>query len=416
MRYSELFGKTLREAPRDEESKNAQLLARGGYVNKLMSGVYTFLPLGTRVLTKIENIVREEMAAIGGQEILMPTMQPKENWVATGRWDDFDVLYKVKSPDGREVALGPTHEEVVAPLAKQYVQSYKDLPLYLYQIQTKFRDELRAKNGLLRGREFRMKDLYSFHSSVEDLEAYYEKAKQAYAKIFDRVGLKALLTEASGGTFSKYSHEFQVQVESGEDVLYHCSKCSFCQNKEIVSADLDKLKVGEAGVCPKCGENLEVVSATEVGNIFQLKNKYSDPFKLTFLDSDGQTQTVMMGCYGIGTSRLMGTIAEVLSDEKGLRWPEEVAPYKVHLVSLGKSMPFANEVYHKLVSAGVEVLYDERDCSAGVKLGDADLVGLPLRVVVSDKTAAENKVELKARNSEEVRVISIDETLEILVK
>lgn len=414
MRYSELFGKTLREAPKDEESLNATLLTRAGYVQKLMAGVYTYLPLGLRVLTKIENIIREEMSSIGGQEVLMPTLQPKENWEQTLRWEGLDILYKLKSREGKDLALGPTHEEVVVPLAKLYVQSYRDLPLYLYQIQTKFRDELRAKSGLLRGREFRMKDLYSFHPDEKDLQDYYEKVKPAYLKVFSRCGLHAYVTEASGGTFSKFSHEFQVKTPSGEDIIYRCPKCQFCRNREIISEDLVKLNPGDKGKCPQCEGELEVVKTSEVGNIFQLKTKYSDPFKLTYLDKEGTQKPVFMGCYGIGTSRLMGTIAEVFNDGRGLIWPESVAPYLVNLLNLGETRDFAETVYVKIGKAGVEILYDEREESAGVKLADADLLGLPYRVVVSEKTARENKVEVKKRDSQDSKTLSVDELLNYL--
>lgn len=414
MRYSELFGRTLREVPAGEESLNAQLLAKAGFVQKLMAGVYSFLPLGMRVLTKIENIVREEISDIGGQEVLMPSLHPKENWETTNRWTEMDVLFKLKSADNREAVLGPTHEEVVVPLAKTYINSYKDLPLYIYQIQTKFRDELRARSGLLRGREFRMKDLYSFHVDEKDLEEYYERSKEAYFKIFKRCGLSALLTEASGGTFSKYSHEFQVSARNGEDTIYKCSKCTYCQNKEIVPPTLSSLNPGDKGVCPSCGGELEVLRACEVGNIFMLKNKYSDPFKLSFLDRDGSQKSVMMGCYGIGTSRVMGVIAEVCNDTKGLRWPQEVAPLNVQLVMLGNTRDFAETVYIRIGGAGVEILYDERDETPGVKLADADLIGIPYRVVVSERTASQNMVEIKRRDSEEVRIVGVDEAIKII--
>jgi len=328
MLQSKLFTKTKREAPKDEESINAQLLIRAGFVDKLMAGVYTYLPLGWRVLKKIENIIREEMNAIGGQEIFMPALQPKENWATTGRWDSMDDLYKVKDSSDREFALGPTHEEIVTPLAKKFINSYKDLPLCVYQFQNKFRMELRSKSGLLRGREFAMKDLYSFHIDEKDLDKYYEKAIKAYENIFNRAGLggKTHITFASGGSFSKYSHEFQTLSDAGEDIIYICQKCGQAINKEIF---------GEIKICPNCeGKDFKEEKAIEVGNIFKLGTKYSAPFNLKYKDENGKEKDVVMGCYGIGPSRVMGTVVEINHDEKGIIWPESVAPFKAHLIDL----------------------------------------------------------------------------------
>lgn len=399
MLQSQLTNFIRKEFPKDEEAYNAKILIRAGFIDKLMAGVYSYLPLGLRVLTKINTIVREEMNKIGGQEILMPALTPKENWQQTGRWSTFEALFKVVSRDKKEFALGPTHEEVVVPLAQKAIFSYKDLPFGLYQIQTKFRDEPRAKSGILRGREFTMKDLYSFHASEEDLEKYYAKAIRAYKEIFKRVGLDAVLVEASGGTFSKYSHEFQVFSENGEDLVVYCKKCHFAQNSEINSS-----KKGDP--CPKCKESLDVVSAIEVGNIFKLNTKYSDPFKLKFRDKDGSEKTVIMGCYGMGTSRLMGATAEVFRDEKGLIWPKEIAPFDVHLIALGgnddkeskKVFDKAEKIYSDLEKIGIEVLYDDRiEKTAGEKFAESDLIGIPVRLVISQKTGA--KVEFKKRNS-----------------
>lgn len=413
MRQSELFVKTLREAPKDEESANAKLLLRAGFVDKVMAGVYTFLPLGLRVMNKIETVIREEMNAIGGQEILMPALQPKENWETTGRWKTFEALYKVVSRfKDAEYALGPTHEEIVVPLAKKFILSYKDLPFSVYQIQTKFRDEARPKSGLLRGREFKMKDLYSYHAGPEDLLKYYDLALKAYARVFKRLGLKAMVVEASGGAFSKYSHEFQVLSPSGEDVIYHCEKCDFAKNKEIVDESLARDAESGKTKCPKCGFNIETSTGIEVGNIFQLNTKYSDPFGLKYKDEKGNEKQVYMGCYGIGVSRLLGTIAEVFNDEKGLMWPEQVAPFKVHLIELNGAS--AKELYGKLLEKGIEVLYDDRELSAGAKLNDADLIGLPYRAVVSPKTG--KKVELKARNEGEVKLVDVKGLLGLLSK
>lgn len=407
MRQSELFSKPQRDFPKDEEALNARLLIRAGFIDKVMAGVYSFLPLGLKTLRKIENVIREEMDAIGAQEILMPALHPKEYWERTGRWDALDVLFKVRSRYDAEYALGPTHEEIIVPLAKKFLFSYKDLPFGAYQIQTKFRDEARSKSGLLRGREFRMKDLYSFHRTPEDLLAYYERAKAAYGKIFTRVGLEALVVEASGGTFSKYSHEFQVLAESGEDAVYLCGNCGFAKNREIVDEELAKIEPGGKGTCPSCGGALEVKAGIEVGNIFQLNRKFSDPFALSHKDEKGELQPVYMGCYGIGPSRVMGTIAEVSSDERGLAWPEEVAPFQAHLIELpgGEGAP----LYRDLQAAGIEVLYDERNLSAGEKFAEADLLGIPWRAVVSAKTG--DKVEVKPRKGESPTLMTGEEFL-----
>ncbi|MHB9148449.1 MAG: proline--tRNA ligase, partial [Candidatus Amoebophilus sp.] len=311
MKLSNLITKTRKEASSQDVSVNAQLLERAGYISRLMAGVYSFLPLGLRVLTNIENIIREEMTKLGGQEILMPALQPRENWNITDRWDKVDVLFKLKGAGDRDLCLGPTHEEIVTPLIGSYIQSYKDLPTAVYQIQTKFRNEPRSKSGLLRGREFRMKDLYSFHRTQEDLDNFYEQAKIAYQNIFTRCGLGDItyLTYASGGVFSKYSHEFQTSTQYGEDIIYLCTNCSIAINKELIE---------EVFECPQCKEvKLEEQKAIEVGNIFKLGTKFSNAFNLSYLDEFGKSQEIIMGCYGIGSSRLMGTIVEILHDNKG---------------------------------------------------------------------------------------------------
>lgn len=407
MRQSQLFTKTQKNAPKDEMSLNAQLLVRGGFVDKLMAGVYTILPLGWRVMKKIENIIREEINVIGGQEIFMPSLHPKENWEKTGRWSAMDDdLYKVKDKSEREFALGYTHEEIISPLAKKYLNSYKDLPFAAYQFQNKFRMELRAKSGILRGREFIMKDLYSFHISQENLDEYYEKAKTAYKNIFDRCGIgeKTFLTFASGGSFSKYSHEFQTLTSAGEDIIYICNKCGLAINKEIKE---------ETPECPECkGTDFREDKAVEVGNIFKLGTKYSAPFDLTVKNEKGENMPIIMGCYGIGLQRLMGTIVELCSDEKGILWPESVAPFKVHLISLGKNEE-AQILYNDLEKKNIEVLFDDReDTSAGGKFADADLIGIPWRVVVSQKSLAGGGVEVKKRNEKESEIIGIEKLLE----
>ena len=396
MRYSELFGKTSREAPRDEESVNAQLLIRGGFVDKLQAGVYTFLPLGLRVLKKIENIIREEMISLGGQEVLMPTLHPKANWDVTGRYNDYDSLFRFESYYSKQnYILGPTHEEIISPLVKKRVSSHTQLPLYLFQIQNKFRDEKRAKSGLLRGREFFMKDLYSFHADEHDLDLYYEKVKDVYTSLFKRIGIgdQTYLTYASGGTFAKYSHEFQTLTNAGEDHIFVCEPCKTAINREIIQ---------DVNACPNCGrKDLVEKQAIEVGNIFKLKTKYSTPFELAYTDKDGTSQDVMMGCYGIGLNRLVGTVVEVFHDEGGIVWPKSVAPFQVHLI--GIDLEKGEKLYRRLISQGVEVLYDDRDVRAGEKFADSDLLGIPTRIVVSAKTG--DQIEIKKRSEQNAELI-----------
>lgn len=404
MRYSKLFGKTIRDVPKDEVSLNARLLIRGGFVRKEAAGIYNFLPLGLLVLNKIANIVREEMNKAGGQELLLASLQNKNSWEKTTRWKSFDVLFKVKSQLETEYALGPTHEEVLVPIVKQFVNSYKDLPLYLYQIQNKFRDELRSKSGLLRGREFLMKDLYSFHISEDDFNLYYEKMKSVYIEIFKRCGLSAILTEASGGTFSDFSHEFQVLTNSGEDEIIYCPKGHYGSNLEV-----SKIKEGDE--CTEGHGKYKRGKAIEVGNIFPLKTKFSEAFDLTYKDKNGKDNFVIMGCYGIGITRLIGTVAEVHNDEKGIIWPKSVAPFQTHLIGL--NVEKANDVYEKLKKIGVEVLYDDRnDVSAGEKFADCDLIGIPIRLVVSDKSG--DKIEIKKRTEEKTNLISFEELQKLL--
>lgn len=409
MKQSQLLTKTRKVMSQQEPSINAQLLERGGYISKLMAGVYSYLPLGFRVLNNIESIVRQEMNRLGAQEILMPALQPREIWDVTGRWDTVDVLYKLKSGN-KDLALGPTHEEVVTPLIGQYIQSYKDLPQAVYQIQTKFRDEARSKSGLLRGREFRMKDLYSFHATEPDLNTYYELVTAAYKAIFARCGLGDItyLTYASGGIFSKYSHEFQTITPYGEDIIYTCKSCALAVNKEIIN---------DQPTCPGCSSNqLVEEKSIEVGNIFKLMTRFSEPYKIMYADALGEQKPVIMGCYGLGTSRLIGAIVEVLHDEKGILWPAEVAPYDVHLVSLVKSSEEQQKVeslYAELQAKGIEVLYDDRiGIQAGEKFADADLLGMPIRLVVSAKTLAQNAVELKLRSSNTAELVQINGLIE----
>lgn len=405
----------MKSAPAEADSANAKYLLQGGFVRQEAAGVYSWLPLGLRVLRKVEHIIRQEMDALGAQEILMPGLQPKDPWLTTGRWDTVDVLFKVTSQTGKEYGLGPTHEEIVTPLVGSFIRSYHDLPVAVYQIQTKFRDELRAKSGVLRGREFGMKDLYSFHRTQEDLEQFYQTALEAYLKIFTRCGVQAKVVEASGGSFTKkFSHEFQVVTPAGEDLILACPSCTFAQNSEIATAK-------EGDVCPQCGASLGLVKGVEAGNIFDLGTKFSDAFKVEFTDEDGSRKTVLMGCYGIGVTRLVGTIVEALHDDRGMMWPKSVAPYQVHIVSLtskdeairDRIHEISQGLYEDLKTQGIEVLWDERvDLSPGAKFADADLLGMPLRIVVSEKTLKEDGVEWKLRNSSEQKIVKLEGMLE----
>ncbi len=417
MLQSKLFTKTERYAPKDELTVNAQLLSRAGYVEKLMAGVYNYLPLGRRVLRNIEQIVREEMDRIGGQEVLMAMLHPKEIWEKTGQWKKLDVLFELESRTGKEYALGQSEEEVVTPLVMNRVQTYQNLPVAVYQIHWKFRDELRSKSGLLRGREFLMKDMYSFHENQEDFDRFYAETKKAYMKVFSRLGLVAKVTEASGGSFSeKISYEFMVLTDAGEDDIFYCDSCDFCVNVEIAAEK-------EGDICPRCSKagseakallplkgKLAKARASEVGNVFDLGQKYGKAFDLTFVGRNGERQYPIMGCYGLGVSRVMGVIVEKFHDDAGIIWPETVAPFKIHLLELGGAS--AQSLYEDLQKMDIEILYDDRSLSAGEKLTDADLIGLPLRLVVSPKTG--EKIELKRRNEKEVKLVSKAELEKLL--
>ncbi len=413
MRQSTLFTKTRKEAPKDEVAKNAQLLIRAGFVHKEMAGAYSFLPIGVRVLRNIEQIVREEMDAIGGQESRLATLHPSEPWKQTGAWDAVDVLFKIQSRTEKEYAIGQSEEEIITPIIQEYIQSYKDLPVAVYQIGQKYRDELRAKSGIMRGREFGMKDMYSFHTTQEDFERFYEIVKQAYLRVYTRCGLTAKVTEASGGSFStKISYEFMVLTDAGEDTILYCNDCDYCANIEVA-------KQQEGDICPKCGKSkLQKAVASEVGNVFDLGDRYPKAFNFTYKAEDGSDKYPIMGCFGIGTSRLMGVIVEKYADEKGLVWPTTIAPFAVHLVAIGEpgsaAMTKAESYYTELQGKGIEVLFDDRDLRAGEKFTDADLLGIPLRVVVSDKTLAQNKIEVKERTSATARLISDTELYELL--
>lgn len=408
MLQSQLFTKTSRNISADEVSINAKLLTQGGFIDKQMAGVYSYLPLGWRVIDKINTIIREEMNAVGGQEMVMTALQPKDLWETTDRWNTTEeIMYKMQEKTGQDIGLAWTHEEAVTQIAKRFISSYRDLPKYVYQLQTKFRNEPRAKSGIMRAREFVMKDLYSFHKDEADLDVYYEQVKQAYLNIFSRCGLNSLVVEASGGAFTKkYSHEFQVVTEAGEDYIIYCSACNYAQNRDVA-----KGKVGEE--CPNCHKaKLAEAKSVEVGNIFKLGTKFSEAFKLFYKNETGENKPVIMASYGIGPGRVMGTIVEVHNDDKGIIWPESVAPYKIHLLVLGDdeaAMSKAKMYYNTLTQSGYEVLFDDRDESAGVKLKDSDLLGLPWRLVVSAKTG--DKIEVKSRKAEGIEMLSIEEVL-----
>ena len=408
MLQSQLFPKkTLREAPKDAETINHQLLVRAGYVRQLMAGVYTYLPLGLKVLNKISQIIREEMNDLGGKEVLMPMMHPASIWKQTGGWDHIDVLFKLKSRTKKDYALSQSHEEVVTPLAKEFIHSYKDLPLSIYHIQWKFRDELRSKSGILRGREFLMKDLYSWHISQKDFDEFYKKAKESYLKVFSRLGLTAKVTEASGGGFSeKISYEFEVLTDAGEANILYCTECDYCVNTD----DIDKYKEGEP--CPLCKKDkLKSAKASEVGNVFDLGEKYTRAFNFLITNDKGQQIYPIMGCYGIGISRTMGVIVEKFHDDKGIIWPKSVTPFDVHLVELPGAKN-AKEVYQNLKKEGIDVLWDDRDAPAGEKFADADLIGIPVRLVVSAKTG--DKIEYKERSSVKSELQSFEEIIKKL--
>jgi len=404
MKMSQMAFKPLKNPPANADTINHKLLVQAGYVRQLMAGVYTYTPLGLKVLNKIRNIIRKEMNAIGGQEILMPSLHPKQNWVTTGAWDNVDVLFHLKSRTDKEYALGQSHEEIVTPLAKDIIKSYKDLPLALYQIHWKFRDELRAKSGILRGREFEMKDMYSFHETQEDFDRFYHQVKDAYIRAYKAVDLVAKVTEASGGSFTqKISYEFMVLTDAGEDDIFYCPKCEFCVNSEIA-----KQKVGDD--CPKCGHGqLAAAKASEVGNVFDLGQKYVKDFDLTYTNAQSEQKYPIMGCYGWGTTRTMGVIVEKTSDEKGIVWPYAIAPYHAVMVSLKGTEEQAEKLYTDLKKHNVEVIWDDRNESPGSKFAAADLLGIPVRLVLSERNGG--KIEWKNRKETNPELLEHDQVL-----
>ena len=411
MRLSKNFTRTIKQAPADEVARNAQLLIRAGYVHKTMAGVYSYLPLGLKVVENIKQIVREEMNKIDSQELVMSTLQRKETWQETGRWSDelVDVWFKSKLQDGTDVGFGWTHEEPIVDLLRNYLKSYKDLPISVYQFQNKLRNELRAKSGIMRGREFVMKDMYSVHASKEDLDKYYNAAIEAYKRCYDRFGIgdETYVTFASGGAFTKFSHEFQTICDAGEDYIYLHRGKNIAVNEEVLDEAVKELGIDRS--------ELERVKTAEVGNIFNFGTQKSEEMRLVFTDAEGVEQYAYMGSYGIGITRVMGVIVEKFADDKGLVWPENIAPAKVYLVQIGsQSRATADELYQKLQSAGIETIYDDRDERPGVKFADAELLGIPYRVTVSDRLLDDGKWEVSTRQTGEQRLLTTDELLATL--
>ncbi len=410
MRQSQLFTRTKRENPKDEEAKNAQLLIRGGFVYKEMPGVYAWLPLGLRVVNNIKRIVGEEMEKIGSQEIIMTSLQNREVWEKTGRWDDekVDIWFKSVLKSGAEVGFGWSHEEPIIEMMKSYITSYQDLPQYVHQFQTKLRNEVRAKSGVMRGREFGMKDMYSFCATEEAHMDFYKKSTDAYLQVYKRLGLGDItyVTSASGGAFTdNFSHEFQTLCEAGEDVIYVHKKDNYAVNEEIFNDEtLTKLNAKK--------DDFEMKKATEVGNIFTFGTEKCEQMGLSFTDSEGKKQPVYLGSYGVGITRLVGVIAEIFSDEKGIVWPASIAPFAVHLIALGEDMTDAESLYTELTGKGVEVLFDDRvGPTAGEKFADADLLGMPLRVVVSKRSLENGGAELKKRNEADSSIVPLNEVI-----
>lgn len=411
MRVSKLFTRTLRDAPSDEVAKNAQLLIRAGFVYKEMAGAYAYLPLGIRVVEKIKQIVREEMDAIDSNELIMTSLQRKDIWDKTGRWSDdtVDIWFKTRLKDDTEVGLGWSHEEPIVEMMKQYVKSYKDLPSSLYQFQTKMRNELRAKSGIMRGREFIMKDMYSFHATAEDLAAYYDQTIEAYKRVYDRLGIgdDTYVTFASGGAFTKFSHEFQTICEAGEDVIYLHREKNIAVNEEVIDDAVKELGINR--------DELEQVKTAETGNIFNFGTQKTDEMGLYYTSEDGTQKSLHIGSYGIGITRAMGVIAEKMSDDKGLVWPKSIAPYAVYLVSIGQNgQEQADKVYQELTDAGIEVLYDDRDERPGAKFADAELMGIPQRLVVSDRGIEAGEYELTDRATGETKSVTPDALIDEL--
>lgn len=413
MRQTQIFTKTTKSLPADEVAKNAQLLIRAGYVHKEMAGVYAYLPLGLRVLEKIKRIIREEMEAIGGNEIVMTSLQKPATWQQTGRWSDevVDIWFKTELKDHTQLGLGWSHEEPIVEMLKQFVRSYKDLPVSVYQFQTKLRNELRAKSGVMRGREFVMKDMYSVHASAEDLDGYYQRVTEAYLRIFDRLGIgqDTYVTFASGGSFTKFSHEFQTICDAGEDMIYLYRDKNMAINEEVLDEAVAELGISK--------DQLEPVKTAEVGNIFNFGTQKTDDMGLKFTDQDGQIKSLYMGSYGIGVTRLMGVIVEKMADEKGLVWPQAIAPFQLHLVLLDEeARQQADELYQQLQTQGVEVLYDDRPkIRPGEKFADSDLLGIPYRVVVGKRSLGQDRYEVVKRADGQKLSLAQEEIIKIIL-
>lgn len=409
MKVSHLFTKTSKNAPADEVALNAQLLIRAGYVYKVMAGVYAYTPLGLRVLENIKRIVREEMNNVGGQELIMTNLQPKETWETTSRWDDdvVDVWFKTKLKDDTEIGLAWSHEEAIMEMMQQFIKSYKDLPTSIYQFQTKLRNELRAKSGIMRGREFVMKDMYSLHATSDDLDRYYNEVIVAYNKIYKRLGIgdDTYVTFASGGAFTKFSHEFQTICEAGEDILYVHREKNIAVNEEVLNEAIEELGINK--------EELEVVKSAEVGNIFNFGAEKAEQMDVLFTDKDGTQKPIYLASYGIGITRVMGVIVEKFSDSKGIIWPEAVAPFKAYIVRIGgeEAVRKADDLYKELTQKGIEALYDDRDERPGTKFADAELMGIPYRITVSDRLVAAGEYEYTVRATGETQTLTRDQLL-----
>lgn len=411
MRQSTLFTRTSKTAPADEVSRNASLLIRAGYVYKVMAGVYAYTSLGLRVLENIKAIVRDEMNALGGQEIVMTNLQRRETWEVTDRWSDeaVDVWFKTRLQDGTELGLAWSHEEAVMEMMQHFVQSYRDLPVSVYQFQTKLRNELRAKSGIMRGREFVMKDMYSLHASKEDMDQYYERVTESYRKIFQRLGIgsETFVTFAGGGAFTKFSHEFQTICEAGEDTLYVNADRTIAVNEEVLDDASQEMGIDKTTLVP--------MTSAETGNIFKFGAEKSDKMHITYTDAEGKQRPIYLASYGIGITRVMGVIVEKFSDAQGLIWPKSVAPFQVHLLSLGADVKAA-AIYETLTKAGIEVLYDDRDMRAGEKFSEADLLGIPFRVVVGRHTLDSDEVELKGRAEENTVFVPSHQLVDVIHK
>ena len=420
MFWTKVFIPTLKETPKETESLSHQLLLRAGFVRMLMAGVYTYLPMGLRVLEKIQGIIRQEMNATGASELLLPALHPLELWQRTGRDQDLgEVMFKFQDRRGRNLSLGPTHEEVITDLIKSNLSSYRQLPLVLYQIQTKFRDEIRPRFGLIRACEFIMKDAYSFDQDEAGLDKNYQLMYAAYKKIFSRCGLETLITEADSGVMGgKESHEFMVRAPLGEDVVLFCPQCKL--TKAFLRPEIENLAQEENSFCSQCNVKMDKVNTIEVGHIFKLGTKYSQAMQANFSDAKGQLKPLVMGCYGIGVSRLISAIIEQNNDTDGIIWPRQVAPFKIIILPLDVNnqevMQVASSLYQELKASGLDVLFDDRDERAGVKFKDADLIGVPASIVIGKKSIEEKKIELRLRKDKSTQFVPENDLLKYILK